>query len=168
MSLVILNTLRTRSCRTSCEKKKDLWPHLRMKASLSTHELPRAKWLPFFKVVACKDFVTTRYAWFIAGPWYGMYDLLPVHDTVCMMYCRSMTRYVWFIAGPWYGMYDLLPVHDTVCKIYCRSMTRYVWFIPGPFSEWCGGYNSELERVYSSLLRYFIHKAEISNVKLEI
>ena len=77
MSLVILNTLRTRLCRISCEKRY-LWPHLRVKASLSTHELPRAKWLPFFKV-ACKDFVTTRYAWFIAGPWHGMYDLLPVH-----------------------------------------------------------------------------------------
>ena len=119
-------------------KKKDLWPHLRMKASLSTHELPRAKWLPFFKVVACKDFVTKRYAWFIAGPWYGMYDLLPVHDTVCMMYCRSMTRYVWFIAGPWYGMYDLLPVHDTVCMIYCPSMTRYALFIARP---WYGMYD---------------------------
>ena len=56
---------------------------------------------------------------------------------------------------------------DKVCMIYCRSMTRYVWFIPGPFSEWCGGYNSELVRMYNSLLRYFIRKAEISNVKLE-
>ena len=46
-------------------------------------------------------------------------------------------------------------------------MTRYVWFIAGPFSEWCGGYNSELVRVYNSLLRYFIRKAEFSNVKLE-
>ena len=63
----------------------------------------------------------------------GMHDLLPVHDTVCMIYCRSMTRYVWCIAGPWHGMYDLLPVHDTVCMIYCRSMIRYVWFIARPW-----------------------------------
>lgn len=60
---------------------------------------------------------------------------------------------------------------DTVCKIYCRSMTRYVWFIAGRFSELfselCVGYNSELERMYNSWLRYFIRKAEISNVKLE-
>ena len=64
-------------------------------------------------------------------------------------------------------MYDLLPVHDTVCIIYCPSMIRYVWFIAGRFSEWCGGYDAELEQMYSSLLRYFIRKAEISNVKLE-
>ena len=68
----------------------------------------------------------------------GMHDLLPVHDTVCMIYCRSMTRYVWCIAGPWHGMYDLLPVHDTVCMIYCRSMIRYVWFIARP---WHGMYD---------------------------
>ena len=56
---------------------------------------------------------------------------------------------------------------DTICMIYCPSMTRYVWFIARRFSEWCGGYNSELERMYGSLLRYFIRRAEISNVKLE-